>query len=269
MDLKKIAPPIHLKNYVRYFWTLDNNARQSAKTFRIFADGCPGLIFNQSEKCIIYQNNEKRLPDIFLYGQATTHNELNLTGHLSLIGAYFYPNALKAIFGLDADELTDSCADLNPLAEKQGVCLAEKLSGATSTPHQIEMISRYLFQQLQKNAASQSAVIQYAISQIVESAGKIALGDLRKDLGLSERSLERKFRQEVGISPKLFSRIRRFQVSLEQIRKNRYRNLSDIAYDNDYADQSHFIRAFREFSGFSPYQFQKSSNEIIENMSEL
>jgi len=270
LDLTKIAPPVFLKNYVRYLWRLDQNSlKTSSATFRIFADGCPGLLFNQSETSVIYQNNEKLLPPIFLYGQATRHNELNLTGNLSIIGAFFYPNALKSIFGFDAVELTDSCTDLNLISVKQGFFLGEKLAQAATTQEQIETISAYLLVQIQKNSATPDDAVRYAIAQIVESNGNVSLSDLQKDIGLSERSLERKFKQNVGISPKLFSRIWRFQSSLEQIRQNAHTNLAEIAYDNNYADQSHFIRAFREFAGFSPNQFQKSPNELIENLSEI
>jgi AraC-like DNA-binding protein len=56
----------------------------------------------------------------------------------------------------------------------------------------------------------------------------------------------------------LFARICRFQASLNQIRNNDYCRLSDIAYENEYADQSHLIRAFKEFAGISPNKYQNS-----------
>jgi len=91
------------------------------------------------------------------------------------------------------------------------------------------------------------------------------LKDLQQKLRMTERSLERRFKQAIGISPKLFGRICRFQVSLNQLRKDNYDKLSDIAYENGYADQSHFIRSFREFAGVSPFDFKKQSNELVRN----
>lgn len=269
IEYKKVAPPLYLKNYVRYFWTLEDKSAGDSKTFRIIADGCPGFLFNQSEKSVIYQNNSKLLPAFFLYGQATRHSELNLTGESSIIGACFYPNALKLIFGLDANELTDSCIDLNFAADKKDLNLPEKRAEKNSLHKKVEMIADYLASQIRKNNPSEDRVVQTALAQIIEANGNLSLAELRRDLGLSERSLERKFKQNVGIPPKLFSRIWRFQSSLEQLRKNDNLKLSDIAYDNEYADQSHFIRAFREFAGFSPNQFKNHSNEIGENLSRL
>jgi AraC-like DNA-binding protein len=92
---------------------------------------------------------------------------------------------------------------------------------------------------------------------------------LQRELQLSERTLERKFKQAVGISPKLFARIARFQQSLDQLRQNQYDKLSDVAYGNEYADQSHFIRVFKEFTGFTPLEFRKQVHEVVENFPEI
>ena len=111
--------------------------------------------------------------------------------------------------------------------------------------------------------------MHYAVSAIARSKGNVALKGLQIELRLSERSFERKFKEYIGISPKLFSRICRFQASLKQLRNNDFSKLSDVAFENEYADQSHFIRAFKEFAGFSPFQYQKQSPEVIENLATL
>jgi AraC-like DNA-binding protein len=107
------------------------------------------------------------------------------------------------------------------------------------------------------------------LSRIAGSGGNLTVKELQSELNLSERSLERRFKQHIGISPKLFTRICRFQASLSQLRTNKYNKLSDVAFEQEYADQSHFIRSFKEFSGLSPYQYMNRSNEIVENFSAL
>ena len=76
-----------------------------------------------------------------------------------------------------------------------------------------------------------------------------------KDLGLSQRRFIQVFKEEVGLTPKLFSRIQRFQQTRSLIRLNRSLNWAALALDFGYFDQSHLIREFLEFSGLSPADY--------------
>ena len=265
MNYQQVAPPVHLRDKVRYFWSLEKTGSDlSATTFKPLADGCPGIMFHQSESGSMVQFG-KKLPEIFIYGQTTKPVEINTGGNFKTFGAVFQPNALKFVFGLDADELTNSCADFDRLLNTQTSPFLELLASAQSLSEQSTLLSASIFSITNKSKTGNDRSISYALSRIIESKGQIELKDLLNYLQLSERTFERRFKQWVGISPKLFARICKFQASLDLLRSNDYAKLSDIAFENEYADQSHFIRAFKEFSGFSPYQYQKQSNEIAEN----
>jgi AraC-like DNA-binding protein len=268
MRYREIPPPAYLKDYVRYFWTLEDQGTtttQQPRAFRAIADGCPGLIFQSSHEGYFFQP-ERRLPGIFIYGQATAPTEFHASGRLNAIGVFFYPNALKAVFGLDAFALTDTCLDANTIRLEKEYDIQEKLLNAVTTEEKVNLLSAWLWALAQQNDLQHDAVIKYAVSQITGSKGGIPLKDLLANIQLSERSFERKFKATIGLSPKLFARICRFQASLQQLKNSDYQKLSDIAYENDYADQSHFIRAFKEFAGFSPWQFQKQSPEVLDNL---
>jgi AraC-like DNA-binding protein len=269
MSNGQIQIPLELRSCIRNFWTLETDgADDEPNTFKVFADGCPGIIFQHPEKGMLFQD-DKKLPPFFLYGQATKASEIRLCGKFSTVGIYFYPNALKSIFGINAEELTNSCIDLDLLNRPQGFSLLEQLSNAPSVTDQARILSSFIFSLVRKKNDEKDMEMKYALTQIMQSKGAISLAGLRRELQISERSFERRFKLYVGISPKLFSRISRFQASLDQLRQYNFNKLSDIAYENDYADQSHFIRAFREFAGYSPFQYQKRCNEVVENLSGL
>lgn len=269
MNYQQMRPPEALSTFVRYFFILEtDDMTDLTYTFRTIADGGPGMLFQPEDKGIYYQNN-KQLPGLFLYGQSTTHVETSLKGQFSTIGTVFYPHVLKTVFGFDADELTDTCLDLDELAREQGHHLTGLLSECRSNTEKIDILSSYLLFLARKNSDRADNRMEYALSQILQSKGNISLKELNDKLCLSERSVERKFKQYVGISPKLFARICRFQASLSQIRNNQFSKLSDIAYDNEYADQSHLIRSFKEFAGVSPNKYQKQSMGLIENITDL
>ncbi|KIO77110.1 AraC family transcriptional regulator [Pedobacter lusitanus] len=269
MNYTQINPPDSLKNYIRYCWVLKSTGTDPAvKVFRTMADGCPGLLFQPSANGILYKNTDK-LPETLLFGQSTKYTILNLAGSFNTLGIYFYPNALQSIFGVNAMELTDSCMDLNLLAEKNDFYLKELLLTTNDSNEQLEILFSYLNFQIRKNNRQVNLPMEYALSSMITSNGNIPLKMIQDYLRLSERSLERKFKEYIGISPKLFSRICRFQASLSQLRNHDYDKFSDIAYGNNYADQSHFIRSFKEFAGFSPFQYQKQAREVVQNLSEL
>ncbi|MEO8404867.1 MAG: AraC family transcriptional regulator [Chitinophagaceae bacterium] len=270
MHYQTFIPPDILKPYIKYFWALESNGPDNfPTTFSAIVDGCPGAIIVQSEKKSFSDEEDKKLPDIFLYGQTIRPVRLSAAGKFDAIGICFQPHALKSVFGLDAVELTNSCVDLNLVNNKKQKHLSEQLLNATSVHEQLKILSVYLVEQVKNNHQKTDDTTQFALTQIIKSNGSISLKELQQQLQLSERSLERKFNRSVGISPKLFSRICQFQQSMKQLRKSDYDKLSDIAYEHNYADQSHFIRVFKEFTGFSPIEFKKQSQEVVENFPTL
>ncbi|HZE86442.1 MAG TPA: DUF6597 domain-containing transcriptional factor [Puia sp.] len=174
MNYQTFTPPATLAPFIKYFWALESNAvDDSEKTFSAIPDGCPGVIMVQSEKEAFIMDNDKKLPNIFLYGQTVTPMSFSSAGRFGAIGICFQPHALKSIFGLDAGELTNSCTDLTQLGKKNKTDLPEHLSNAATVD------------------------------------------------------------------------------------------------DNNYADQSHFIRVFKEFTGFSPFDYRRQSSEVAENFPQI
>ena len=270
MQYQQFFPPESLTAYIRYFWVVEqDNPLASPKTFGPVADGCPGMLLQLSESGTFYDAYHQPFPRFFMYGQTISPIKIRTSGSFRTIGVYFYPNTLKALLGWDAEELTNGCLDLNILPETRTFQLSDQLLSASSTESQITIISTYLRYLISRNRLCPDETTLYALSRLQQSKGALSLKALQEDIRLSERGLERKFKQWVGISPKVFSRVCRFQAALHQLRTGNYHKLSDIAFDHAYADQSHFIRSFREFTGFSPYQYQQQSREVIKGFPEL
>jgi AraC-like DNA-binding protein len=257
MIYNQVQPPQYLKSHVRYFWTLEHSG--PARSFKTIADGSPGIIFHRSDKGTFFQN-ERPLPQLFLFGQPTAHAEITVSTSTT-VGVCLYPNALHSVFGIDADVLTDSCTNINDLPKTTAWHLEEQLLNAGTMAEQMEILSAFLFAQIQRNARHDD-VAGHVLSWLIRANGNVPLKEVQQHLQLSERTLERRFKKAVGISPKLFARICGFQAALSQLNGANFDKLSDIAYQNGYADQSHFIRSFKQFTGLSPYQYQKQADKI-------
>lgn len=259
-------PPDELQPFVKYTSFIETEVGNGMqKTFVPVVDGCPGIMIQDPDYGTITREG-KELPAFFLFGQATRHSELKLDGAFKAMYVYLQPHAVGSLFKLNAESLTDSCVDLTLLIK--GREFAERWSEAGSKAKKVAALNSYLLDHSALRGPDQDAAVNYVLQKIISGRGACQLQDLQREVHLSERSLERRFKQQVGISARLFSKICRFQSSFKQLHSRDFVKLTDIAFDNDYSDQSHFIRAFREFAGMSPLQYQKKYSLTAENLSE-
>ncbi|WP_426330152.1 AraC family transcriptional regulator [Pedobacter sp. R-06] len=264
MRYRQILPSASLRDFIRYYWILEHDCTgYSPNVFKIFSDGCPGLIFQITGNPSVDKKNDK-LPDLFIYGQTTKHSQHTSWGKFRTIGIYFYPNGLQSIFGIDANDLTDTSIDLC-LLDQGADMLVDRLFHADSDYNRIEILSSYLFEKILTRKVKRRFQFLDPILAIQRNSMRKTIKEIQDELHISERSLERLFNQSIGIPPKLFLRIMRFQSALTELRGEQSRSLSEIALMHNYSDHSHFIREFKEFSGLQPKQFNTRTKEIVEN----
>lgn len=240
-----------------------NTLTGAANSFQCFADGSPGLIFQQTEKGM-YLNGYKKLSSIFLYGQTVKPVEIGYHGNFKMIVVYFHSHVLNTLFGIKANEITDTCLDFSLLPPSAGRRLSEQLINLEQTKTQIELLCNFLLKVVQ-GGKQEDSCLRFAVEQIKRTKGEISLRKLHDYLNVTERTFERRFEQHVGISAKLFARICRFQAGLAHLNKKNYSTLSDIALDNGYFDQAHFIKSFKEFTGVTPLEYTKKNKLLFVN----
>ena len=108
--------------------------------------------------------------------------------------------------------------------------------------------------------------IDEAIKLIRNSKGQIAIEEIAEKVFLTKRTLERKFLETVGTSPKIFSRITRFLNICHHLEEHKNKTLTQLTYECGYYDQAHFNRDFKEFSGFTPKDFFAKENVFFANI---
>lgn len=91
--------------------------------------------------------------------------------------------------------------------------------------------------------------------KIAKHYSKEALIDVQRELNISERTFQRMFEKNIGLSPNTYRRICQFKSAFTDLNLGNYNNLSDIAFNHGYADQSHYIRAFKEFTQINPSEY--------------
>jgi AraC-like DNA-binding protein len=223
-----------------------------------YADGYPGLMYSECADGVLLQPNNKKLSELFLYGQTIEPIELHIKGQYKLIVFQLYPFATRLLLNIDPKEINDECFDLNDL---KMVDTSKTLSTlkTTSEKLQVKILSDYILQLVKHSSANLDNKIKLAVSTLISSKGTISITDLRNQLYITERTFERKFTKEIGVTPKQFAKIIQFSYSLNQLQESDYYSLTDVAYNNNFSDQSHFIRTFKKYAGQTPKEF---SNQI-------
>ena len=112
-----------------------------------------------------------------------------------------------------------------------------------------------MLQLIARNTARPDDRIQKAISIILENKGQSTIAEVRDQVFVAERTFERQFITQVGLSPKQFAKIIQFKSSLQLLNEENYDQLLDVGLDSGFSDQSHFIRSFKKYTGKTPSEF--------------
>ena len=164
---------------------------------------------------------------------------------------------MPALFNIQASELTDSPIDLTLLPNNS--VLQERLLNTKTLTDKLFLIDDYIIT-LTKKVKSRLEKIVYATDIISQNPFSNVLSQVQKELFITERTFQRLFEKNVGVSPSLFRRISQFNKAFQQLNNRQFQNLSDIAFDNRYADQSHYIKTFKEFTSITPTDYLSICN---------
>jgi AraC-like DNA-binding protein len=253
-------PSEPLSRYVKLYWTLEECGPTTAIRERVFPDGCMELIFHYGDLFRRHTDTNSIIqPRSFVHGQLIRYMDIESTGRIGIFGVRFFPHGLRAFSNIDANELTGNAIGIEDLWGPDGLVLQQQILAAPLTVSRIKIIEAFLLGVLRQHLES---AVGYCVSAIVNSSGLKSIQVLSQEVNLSRRHLERSFNGAVGMSPKMFARIVRFQHALNRVEKDHESSLTGIAYSSGFYDQSHFIKDFKEFSGLNPRLYFKADIEF-------
>ena len=132
--------------------------------------------------------------------------------------------------------------------------LEHKIINATNTKRRIEIVEDSLLYKL-KDKATIDNIVKATVDTILLTEGSESINSILKNDLSKRRQLERKFFNQVGLSPKQLGKVIRLQTALKMLLNQQYESLTKIAYESKYYDQAHFIKDFKEFTGTNPKDF--------------
>ena len=250
----KPKPP--LSKFVDILWLYEGNATEQ-KTERILPTGTLELAINlRQDELRFYDADDSetfsRLSGALVSG--ASGRGLVPAPETFIIGVHFKAGGAFPFLGLPAGDLADTHVNLETLWGPSAVRLRERLCEARTSSDRFQLLEDALLSHLNHGVEQHYAVLA-ALEMFRRNQSRPRVRETAKHLGLSQRRFIQVFKAEVGITPKLFSRIQRFQQARTFIQCNPSINWAALAVDFGYFDQPHFIRDFIEFSGLSPTDY--------------
>lgn len=256
MNYYTLPPSDKLKGLVRFFWVFEMAKNTEPYIYRSMADPCCELLFHYKGRFDELSKTGERI-ESFLSGihSQTHHYRRFITEEaFGIFGVYLYPFATRQFFNLSANELTNQMPDLHAALGSKGKELEEQMLQAANNQTRYHILSEYLEKVFHKYEPDQHPALK-AVTHIIHSKTTFSVRELANHYNLSERQFERKFKEYSGFTPKKYMRIVRFSEACSHYSEMSNKSLAEIAHSCGYYDQSHFIKEFKSFSGYSPADY--------------
>jgi AraC-like DNA-binding protein len=242
--LWQLKPHGPLAEFVESFWTHEGYGGGHARE-RVLPTATVDLVFAL---------HPLRGPIARVAGPRSECIELDTSEPFSACGVHFKPGGALPFIAEPANELHNQAVDLGAIWGPLAATVEARVWESPKPEHRLLILEEILGSRMCPDRGSHPAV-SYALGVIEHSRGTRPIADLADRIGLSTRRFLDLFRSQVGISPKAFSRLRRFAASLDAIGAKSDVDWTDIALTCGYFDQAHFNHDFRAFTGVTPSEY--------------
>lgn len=244
-------PASALARYVDYLWCLNDAPAHQLE--RVLPSGTLELVINlDQDEFRIHDPDDpsryQRFAGAMLSGAYSRYFVIDTREHASIMGVHFRPGGALPFFGLPPGALADHHVELVQLWGASARALREQLCTACGPERRFELLERALCERLAHARKPRPA----AAAGVVWLRAGQKVSQVAQELGLSRRRFITVFSEDVGLTPKLFARIARFQRALPRIQTQGAIDWAQLASEAGYFDQSHMIRDVVDFTGLAP-----------------
>lgn len=251
-----------LAPWIKFIWHFE--AHEADIHYKLLPTDCIDIIINLSGD-VIYETEQESIfaPALHVNGLRRRHSYVHQTGNVHVFGISFYSYGLYPFIQKTLVKAQDKIFDLFELSLPLATQLKAAIFNGASIESSIGNIEAALCQELKtSNTYFEKASL---ISDFLETDNDITLQSFCLEHGIQPKTFTRNVLCYTGYTPKILRSLRTFQKAGNQLVYQQPTQLSEIAYDNAFADQAHFIREFQKFSGVPPRTFQKQKVSVKEN----
>lgn len=269
MILRVHTPAFPLSEYINAFVYYDG-FDPVHQMDRFLPDGNTELIINLTEKPQFIYHNEtlKELQAchrVWVSGVRTKPITIPSGKGSKMLIVAFKKGRAHPFYPFPMNALTDWVVEADLVFGRNILNLREQLLATSSIDRMICLVEKFLLQQARYTLTSESNTkcIEYAVSSIASQPNQLRLWQLSDEIGYSQKHFIDLFRKWVGVTPKQYLKIMRFQKAILEIERDTSMAWNELALQNGFYDQAHFINEFRAFSGFTPGEYVKRKSDLL------
>ncbi|MBI1767244.1 MAG: helix-turn-helix transcriptional regulator [Bacteroidetes bacterium] len=253
-ESKGFPPSDILKPYIKYYWVCTCDESVSMEV--MYPSGHVELCIDISNGNTVRHRGDSfaKVPNLEVLGHLTTPTRATVTKGTTLLVARFYSCASALFFPDQISNFTNGSIDLYDILNKESTGWYDQLMDQHSLAQKIKVLDSFLIRRLLKSdkKTGQFKLVEELCNHIYKDDA-FSIENLASHYGFSERYVQRLFLEWVGLTPKSFHSVQRFNKSLELIQSSES-SLTSIALECGYYDQAHFIKEFKSYAGITPSQ---------------
>jgi AraC-like DNA-binding protein len=245
------SPP--LAGVVDYFWSLSGVPSHSKEL--VIPSGALELVV------ILHDDEERgRFRGPVVSGAYSRAFAVETRAHASIVGVHLKPGGAASLLGVPAGELANTHVELEALWGRRSEELRDRLCAAAQPSQRFRILEQALTLSRSPGVRGEVAV---ALGRL--GAPGVEVGDVASQVQLSHRRFIEIFTEQVGMTPKRYARVRRFQRALKLVTGQAAPAWAHVALDCGYFDQAHLCRDWVEFTGFSPAELLRLRNVPVKD----
>ncbi len=264
MNFSTYKPGPPLDHFVNIFWLYEGYTLEHTHE-RLLPTGTVELVISlEEEHQRIYDRDDitryERYRGPLVCGPHSRPFVIDTAQQTAIIGINFKPGGAARFMGVPAGELHNEHIELNLLWNSAAAEMRTANMEAPTTAAKFRVLERNLLARA-RGGFGQHPAVDYAVTRLRTLRGTAPVAEVLNSIGLSNRRFIELFQHEVGLTPKLFHRIMRFQDVITGLGPADRVNWIDVALGCGYYDQAHFIHDFRTFAGLSPTAYLRQRGE--------
>jgi AraC-like DNA-binding protein len=249
MKFQNIKFGTGLSPFVKSIMVFEHDRDDTKTNLPFMADGFTGLMFHETPNGLFVNPHNKKMSQLFVYGQTIKPIEMKIHGTYQIIVFQLFPFTLKSLFNIEPKSINDNYHDLTKDSTQIENGTLSALSNTKDINKRISIISTYINKLIAAKRNNFDNQIRAAIKLILLAKGKCNLTETAIQVHLNKQTFEERFVSETGLLPKQFARMIQFENSLTQLSVNELTSFADVMYKNGFADHFHYIRVFKSFMG--------------------